>query len=330
MRKKIPVTAVSAALILSTSVSAYAADSDINSINTSNSTSVVSEIESNTDNGIDDEITSGDADADSEENNIENNADTVEESVSSEGTDEEQSGTPYQVVIDGKKYIVVQKGDKEVHLTGWYEMAPYGKLYLDPDDDGAAVTGVHSIEEDGQINTYVFDSNGIVRNTSGTPEIDGKKYWIKADGTLGSGWLYLGNWKMYFDPKTYTAYTVDNGVADIDGHKYLFNADGVMQTYAGTTVVNGAKYWFADEGYLKSGWLQLGNWKMYFDPETYQASTGIKEIDGKNYLFDANGVLKESGTVNYDGKKYYIKADNTLGSGWLQLGNWKMYFDPET
>ena len=332
MRKKIPVTAVSAALILSTSVSAYAADSDMNNINNSNSTSVVSEIESNADdNSIEESIISNAADADSEENNAEINNDAEEKSVSSEADDsDEQSGNPYQVIIDGKKYIVVKKGDTEIHLTGWYEMAPYGKLYLNPDDDGAAVTGVYSIEEDGQTNTYIFDSNGIAITTSGTPEIDEKKYWIKADGTLGNGWLYLGNWKMYFDPESYTAYTVDNGVADIDGHKYLFNSDGVMQTYAGTTVVNGAKYWFSDEGYLKSGWLQLGSWKMYFDPETYQAATGIKVIDGKTYLFDANGVLKESGTVNFDGKKYYIKSDNTLGSGWLQLGSWKMYFDPET
>ena len=234
---------------------------------------------------------------------------------------------PTQQVIDGKKYMVNPDG---THLIGWYHMEQFGDLYLDPNDNGAAVTGIFSIEEDGSLNTYLFDSNGIVRKNSGTPNVDGKKYWIKENGTLGSGWLYLGNWKMYFDPETYAAKTLDDGIVDIDGQKYLFNADGIIQAFAGTTIINGAKYWFSEEGYLCSGWLSIGNWTLYFDPETYEGAAGISQIDGSNYLFDNNGILIKSGTPVINGNKYYIAADNTLKSGWLYLGNWKMYFDPDS
>ena len=240
----------------------------------------------------------------------------------------EQSGTLHQEVdADGNKYMVKDDGS---HYTGWYNMEPFGCLYFNPENNGAAVTGVYTIDEDGNSNTYLFDSNGVVQKASGTPLVGEHKYWIKEDGTLGVGWLYLGNWKMYFNTYTHAAYTANDGLVDIDGHKYLFDSNGVMQTYAGTTVINGAKYWFAEEGYLRSGWLTIGEWKLYFDTETYQCATGMTRIDGKNYLFDNNGVLLTSGTPVIDGKKYYIGTDNTLCTGWLYLGKWKMYFSPDT
>ncbi|MEI3176047.1 MAG: hypothetical protein V8S96_05960 [Lachnospiraceae bacterium] len=58
-----------------------------------------------------------------------------------------------------------------------------------------------------------------------------------------------------------------------------------------TEVINGKIYWFQPDGSLMSGWCRLGNWTMYFDPETYVAVTGTVTIDGVQYTFDANGVL---------------------------------------
>ena len=36
----------------------------------------------------------------------------------------------------------------------------------------------------------------------------------------------------------------------------------------------------------------LGQWTMYFDPETYEAAVGRKTIDDVEYRFDQNGVLQ--------------------------------------
>ncbi len=242
---------------------------------------------------------------------------------------EDEKGQPHQEVDEsGNKYMVYDDGS---HYTGWYNMEPFGWLYFDPQNDGAAVTGICQITEDGETKTYAFDDNGINLRTPGTPIINGNKYWIKDDGSLGQGWLYLGNWKMYFDTESYIARTASDGVTDIEGKKYLFNIDGVMQTFAGTTVINGAKYWFSsDDASLKSGWLTLGSWKLYFDPETYKGAAGITEIEGKKYLFDSNGVLMTHGTPVINGKKYYINKDNVLVSGWITSGNWTMYYYPET
>ncbi len=264
------------------------------------------------------------------ENIIEANAAASDSSLVVEMADAEEAskGTPHQVVdAQGKKYMVYDDG---THYTGWYSIAGCGDIYFDPNNNGAAAIGAATITDDSGTHTYIFDNNGVVRKTPGTPLIDGKKYWIKSDGTAASGWLDIGSWKMYFDTTTYAARTKADGVTDINGHKYLFNADGIMQNFAGTTMIDGEKYWFSEEGYLKNGWLKLGDWTLYFDKNTYKGAAGVTTIDGKTYLFDSNGILRTSGTPLVDGKKYYIAADNTLKSGWLYLGNWKMYFDTTT
>lgn len=101
---------------------------------------------------------------------------------------------------------------------------------------------------------------------------------------------------MYFNPKTGAAAV---GIVNIDGKDYLFDNNGVVQDYAGTAVVNGRKYWFStDNASLKSGWLDLGNVKMYFDTTTYAAYTSTKAtIDGFTYEFDSNGCVKNCITV---------------------------------
>lgn len=245
------------------------------------------------------------------------------------------TGTP---VIDGKKYWFDSNG---VLKTGWLNLLNW-KMYFDP-KTGEAKTGM--VDIDGK--KYLFNNDGVMQNYAGTPVINGKKYWFSTDGaSLKTGWLNLGLWKLYFDSVTYEAKT---GMADIGGKRYLFNNDGVMQNYAGTTVVDGKKYWFStDDASLKTGWLTLGKWTMYFDPQTYQAAVGWKTIDGKKYHFDDNGVLNEgfvkignyqyylrqngtyaTGTPVIDGKKYGFDSSGRQIFGWYSFLNWKFYFDPE-
>ena len=181
------------------------------------------------------------------------------------GLGDEKAQTPSQQVINGKKYMVYPDGS---HYTGWFSMADAWVLYFDPEDDGAAVTGLKAIGE----KVYLFNGDGLLYQTSGTPAMDGKKYWTNEDGSVNNGWLQLGEWKMYFDPQSYEAKT---GLSDIDGKKYIFDNNGIMQSYAGTPVINGKKYWFSSDGSLRSGWLYLNSWKLYFDEITYEGRVGL-------------------------------------------------------
>lgn len=291
------------------------------------------EVDEVTDAELTDEETQEISEESGETDNSENAQDgetADEETADTDISDTEQSavvqsataqGSPAQQVIDSRKYMVYPDG---THYTGWLQMTESWKLYFDPAQDGAAATGLCEIEG----KHYLFDGNGILYTKAGTPVIDGKKYWMNTDGSLNSGWLQLGKWRLYFDPETYEART---GLSEVEGKRYLFDGNGSLYAESGTPVVDGHKYWFGSDGSLNTGWLHLANWVLYFDEETCQGATGVTEIDGKNYVFDKSGILLTGrGTPVINGKKYYFNADGSIQTGWVTLGSWTFYFDPET
>ena len=226
------------------------------------------------------------------------------------------AGTP---IVNGAKYWVNSDGSLN---SGYLKLGDW-LMYFDT-ETYQAKTGLAQIGD----KHYLFNADGVLYAKAGTPVVEGAKYWFKEDGSLGSGYLKLGDWLMYFDPETFQAKT---SLAQIGNKHYLFNSDGVLYAKAGTPVVEGAKYWFKEDGSLGSGYLKLGDWLMYFDLETFQAKTGLAQIGDKHYLFNSDGVLyAKAGTPVVEGAKYWFKEDGSLGSGWLILGNMKMYFDPTT
>lgn len=227
-----------------------------------------------------------------------------------------------QVVIDGKKYFI-QNGE---NLTGWYTYPgnPGWRFFLDPADNGAAVKGAKVI--DGA--AYLFNEDCIQVTNSGTPTVDGKKYYVNVNGTLVGGWITLSGMKMYFDPTTYAAKV---GISDVEGKKYYFDSNAVCYTEPGMLTLNGKKYWIGEGGVLKSGWLEFNNWTLYFKEDTYEAATEYTKIGNKYYLFDSNGVqFKNIGISTYNGRKYWINNDYSLSIGWQQLGDWTLYFFPDS
>ncbi len=50
--------------------------------------------------------------------------------------------------------------------------------------------------------------------------------------------------------------------------------------------INEKKYCFQSDGTVVTGWVNIGNWVMYFNPVTGEAATGMTVIDGKQYYFD--------------------------------------------
>lgn len=204
---------------------------------------------------------------------------------------------------------------------GW-NSGPKGERYYV--QNGQVLKGWQTIE--GQT-YYLQESNGVA--VTGTPLIEGKKYWFDGNGQKQTGWMNLLNMILYFDPE-------DNGAAVLgyrqfpDGKEYVFDQNGVVVTEYGTPIINGQKYWIVGDGTLRTGWMVLGDWKLYFDPEKKYALTGIQQVEDKTYLFDDNGVLvAQAGTPVVNGKKYWFKEDGSLGSGWMYLTNWIMYFRPD-
>ena len=73
------------------------------------------------------------------------------------------------------------------------------------------------------------------------------------------------------------------------------------------TEEDGKTYYYL-KGVRQVGWKTVGGSKYYFDIITGAATTGVKKISGKYYLFASNGVMQKNGWKS-DGKgnTYYLK-----------------------
>lgn len=231
----------------------------------------------------------------------------------------QRSVTP---IIDGKKYLITGDGTA---YTGWIQLTAEWRLYYDPADNGAAAVGIRGI--DGK--TYYFDENGIMLK-SVAPTVNGKKYLITEDGSAYTGWIQLTiDWRLYYDPMDNGAAAV--GIHKIDGKVYYFDENGIMQRSV-SPIIDGKKYLITENGNAYTGWIQLNaSWRLYYDPDDNgAAAVGFREIGGKTYYFDSNGVMQTQGSFEVSGKKYLAMQDGSLYMGWIQLNaNWRLYYDPE-
>lgn len=200
--------------------------------------------------------------------------------------------------------------------------------------------GVYEI--DGK--SYYFDYNGIM--------FDAKKGWAKwvsddgytarwyygtGGGAVYVGWLTQGNVTYYLNP-----WMCENGICTIadettgEKQSYFFRIGGYMAKNGWccrTDERTGEKTWYYanSDGTLRTGWLTDGGKTYYLAPGMY--ANGVREIDGKSYLFNAGGALLSgegwfSVPAGDDVYWYYGNSDGSVRTGWLELdGKW-YYLDP--
>lgn len=195
------------------------------------------------------------------------------------------TGTP---VIDGKKYVFNSSGEKQSDwqsFNGW-------TLYADPSDNGAVATGIREIGG----KTYLFDSNGVQYTGSGTPVVNGKKYFVQ-NGIVKSGWQKLGNWTMYFDPTTYQAVT---GKRVIDGIEHLFDSNGIMKYNSGAKYTKNGWAFIDDD---ENGNLALGSEAIITDNGVLmQMNSGstVFNKDQKDFLYELSKAAISAKPLNLD------------------------------
>lgn len=123
---------------------------------------------------------------------------------------------------------------------------------------------------------------------TGFTEIDGNKYYFKANGTLAySTFVDFAEGRRYFG----TDAVMVTGWCEKWSAAYYFDEDGLMAT--GKTTIDGNTYFFGNTGKMKkSTWVTIGNDRYYFKADGTMV-TGTYKIWGKKYVFDDNGVLQK-------------------------------------
>ena len=200
---------------------------------------------------------------------------------------------------------------------GWFA-DPTGTYYFAPKTANALV-GLNTIE------------NGI--------------YYFNEQGQMQTGWLDLGGNTFLFNPadngKLFTGWWTDPAV----GTRYLDTTDGHM--VKGLVVIGKDMYFFNDQGYLQTGWVDINgvtylfnptdNGKMYrgwwtdatgtyyLDAKDAHKTTGLAAIDGSVYYFNEAGQM-QVGAYVVNGNTYYFGPDGKMQTGFQQVGNNTFYF----
>lgn len=256
------------------------------------------------------------------------------------------------VVIEGLPY---RFGEDFAQETGWVDFES-GRYYYDP-ETGAAMTGLVKISnEDGEHVYYISPEEGLLKGDvtidgvlysfdeetgelkSGWQEVDGRKRYIKEDGSLAVGTFAIDGSLYVFDEEGYmgTGFTVYDGdtyysLEDgkllcgrliIDGSKYYFKTDYKMAT--GFQVIDSKTYYFAEDGKMMTGLQTIGENKYYFGDDGAML-TGRLLIDGSKYYFAADGTM-QFGMVTLDDGTYYFDENGKMYTGWVSIDHKNYHF----
>ena len=229
--------------------------------------------------------------------------------------------------IDGKWY---RFDDRGYMMTGWQPIAERNATslkkinwsYFDP-VNGDQKIGWQNI--DGK--WYYLTRDGALM---GKQYIDGKHYYFDpVNADMKTGWISKQensdtNW-YYYDP---VSGALVKGWQNIDGKWYYFQHSALK----GSQNLDGKNYYFDPVNCdMQTGWVTRekasATRKYYYDLESGEQLSGWQDIDGKRYYFGEYGA--SSGRIYIEGKQYYFDSDTCeLKIGWLELGKYKYYADP--
>jgi len=157
----------------------------------------------------------------------------------------------------------VQDGTQK--LTGWQKIGRYTYYF---NNKGEKLTGLQKIGK----RYYFFSKKGVQR--FGWRKVKGKKYVYDPEkkGCRARGWTNIGN------------------------KKYYFKTNGLPQT--GWLTKSGKTYYLTKAGKVVAGWKKINGKRYYFLKPSGERASGVVEINGKEYTFNAEGVLVTSSFFN--------------------------------
>ncbi len=161
------------------------------------------------------------------------------------------------------------------------------------------------------------------RKQYGWINLSGQRYHADANGFIQTGWFQDESGIYYLDPNQ--GGLAATGFADIDGARYYFDENGARRT--GLLNLGGTVYYANADGVCQRGFLQLEDGIRYFD-ENYVMRTGLTPVADKLYYFDGNGLM-QTGMIALETGKYMFGADGIAIAGWYsnEQGQ-RFYFGP--
>ncbi len=220
-----------------------------------------------------------------------------------------------------KKYYYNDNGQKAKGLT---EIK--NKLYYFTTVKGKLKKGKLK-DTDGKL--YITDSTGeIYRSRFFTYK--SKNYYATKEGNLATGLQEIGGY-YYFFKKTNGRMLV-NAKKKISGEVYYFQKNG--RAVSGKWVkVKGKYYYFQDDCTMARNMFIGTKWYVGEDGVRVKASKApkaeVKKINGKIYLYSADGTRLVSQWVISGEDTYYVGADGAAFIGLQTIDGDQYYFDED-
>lgn len=137
------------------------------------------------------------------------------------------------------------------------------------------------------------------------------------------GWVDYNNARYHMD----AAGHMNTGWFTDESGTYYLAADG--HALVGQNQVSEDRYYFDASGRIQSGWIPIGDNKYYYDGNNgCRMVTGwFFDETGRHYLHPADGHMVK-GTINVEGKDYLFSAEGNMLTDWQNVGGLKFYYNP--
>ena len=217
-------------------------------------------------------------------------------------------------------WMKADKGVAAIQNAGWYQIE--NRWYMLKNDGSRDISKVNWQQINGSWYFLKTDGSRDTSKTGMQTGINGKTYFLNAEGVPQNGFQTVNGVAYYFDVQAGTARQLGNNWQQMNGSWYWIE-NGRVAT--GWRVINGKWYYLNPaDGRMLTGFYKDATGQLFYSDGSgaMLSTTGWYLLNGTWYWVNGNGSLA-TGWINVGGTWYYMGENGAMKTGWYQVnGAW--------